>query len=213
MTQVAWSQAGTALTISATTTADVPLPATVVDGEWAFMLVSVICTPPVTITWPAGWTEIHQGTQGSDFVWGFARKKLSASDGGTSPTVTFSATVSGVARTGTVLNASSSASEWTFGQSNQGTSTSWDGTAFSSTRYDQLGVVLYALARGIATTPPTGWTEQFDSGGGGARVCFDTKQLQAPQSISTPSRVISSDDWATYTLVLSPEPSRIYVVG
>lgn len=211
MSQPTWGQAGAAATISAANSVSVALPATVADGELAFMMVSLIGATTTTITWPAGWTQIAQGTEGGvDFVYGFAWKRLSAADGGTSVTVNFSASVNGAARIGTVLGAHKRASPpWEFLQLNVGTSASWDGVAFTTHGGQRLGVVLYTMGRSVLTSPPANWTERIDSGGGGARTVMDTQALLNPQSVAAPQRVIASDNWATVTIAVLPPPKVV----
>lgn len=213
MTAPVYSQTGTNTQFAGVGSVNVALPATVADGEVAIMVVSCALSTTGTITWPAGWTEIGQGTQGGvDQYSGCAWKRLSASDGGTSPTVNFAANQNGAARVATFLQCKSSGTPYEGLAANQGTSASCDGSSLVTTGPDRLGVIVNTFARNVVTSPPSGWTEQIDSGGNGARITVDTKALPSAGTEAAGSTTITSDDWRTWTLALVPEPSRSIVL-
>lgn len=209
MAAPAFAQLGTSTGFSAASSVDVPLPTTVADGEVAFMVVGASDrSGSQTFSWPSGWAELSQQLQGAaNHYAGVAWKRLAASDGGTSPTVTFnSGTLTGVARVITFTGAKATGTPFEQYGANAGTSGSSTSVSMTTTEGNELGVILHCYGRNTASAAPTGWTERMDSGANIVRTCADTKTLAAPGTEAATSRTISSDDWITWTFALFSDP-------
>lgn len=203
-----FSQAATAASVVAVSSIAVPLPATVVDGELAIMVVSLAVAggPQCTITWPSGWTQIGQLQQGTEHTGGCAWKRLTAADGGTSPTVTFSNTQTGTVRVGTYLGVTPAINPpFYLPQDNQGTSASQDFDAYAFIG-NCCGVHVGTYARNVNPSPSTNYTERIDAGANGARITIEDRDLTG---LSSPegavSRAVTSDDWCTWSFALIPD--------
>lgn len=161
-----------------------------------------------TFSWPSGWAELSQQLQGAaNHYAGVAWKRLAASDGGTSPTVTFnSGTLTGVARVITFTGAKATGTPFEQYAANAGTSGSSTSTAMTTTEGNELGVILHCYGRNTVSSPPSGWSERMDSGANVVRTCADTKTLAAPGTEAATSRTIASDDWITWTFALLSDP-------
>lgn len=203
-----YSQTGAAASVVAVSSINVPLPATVADNELALMVVSLAVAggPQCTITWPSGWTQIGQLQQGTEHTGGCAWKRLTVADGGTSPTVTFSNSQTGVVRVGTYLGVTPSISPpFYLVQDNQGTSASqaFDAYAFIG---NCRGVHIGTYARNVNPSPSTNYTEQIDAGANGARITIEDRDLTGLSSPEAAvSRAVTSDDWCTWSFALIPD--------
>lgn len=193
---------------------DVPLPATVMDGEIAFMM-ALISNVNDTITWPDGWTQVGSvETQGSDFTNAVAWKRLIVGDGGTSPNVQFgsgNATGScrvhcftGVQRFGPPHEAHAVA---------KGTSTSMSTSAITTLGTDRLVAVLSGLDTTTARSSGyTGYTQQMTGNANNTRRYVDDQTIATAQTVAAQSCWSPADDWVTWTLSLLPQVSRARVV-
>jgi hypothetical protein len=205
MSAPAFGQLGTATSFSAVSSFNVSLPATVVNGEFAELIVGITddVSSNVSITWPAGWTERSQDRVGSAFFYaGCAYKRLSSSEGGTSVTVTLNGggTFSGHARIATSTGVRLTGAGFEGYGKKTGTTASLDSSAFTTTEGNELGVFLGCWGRNTVTSAPSGWTERMDSGGNVIRVIREDKVEASPTSEGVASVTIANDDWVSWTL-------------
>lgn len=205
-----FSQSNTAASFTAATSVSVTNPATVVEGEVAYLRV-LISSTNVTITWPSGWDEVGQGTEGASYTSGLAWKRLTAADGGVSYTVNFSASCTGTTRMATFVDAKRSGIPHESASKNQGTSTSMTSTAITTQGPNRLGVIFYTQDSTTVSAAPLGWNQIVTGTANGTRNYVDTKAIAAPTTEAAVTRSITSTSWMTYSLAVLPE-QRIFIV-
>lgn len=206
----AYSQSNTAASFTSATSVSVTNPATVADGEVSYLRV-LISSTNVTITWPAGWTEVSQGTQGASYTGGLAWKRMTAADGGASYTVNFSAACTGTSRMSTFTGCKLSGTPHEGAAMNQGTSVSMTSSAIVTQGPNRLGVVFYTQDSTTTSTVPGGWTQQVTGTASGTRNYVDLKAIAAAGTEAAVTRTITSTSWITFSLAVLPE-QRIFIV-
>lgn len=205
-----FSQSNTAASFTSATSVSVTNPATVVANEVSYLRV-LISSTNVTITWPSGWTEVSQGTEGASYTGGLAWKRLTAADGGASYTVSFSAACTGTSRMTTFVNAKYSGIPHESATKNQGTSVSMTSSAITTQGPDRLGVIFYTQDSTTTSTAPSGWTQQVTGTASGTRNYVDTKAIAAPTTEAAVTRTITSASWITFSLAVLPE-QRVFLL-
>jgi hypothetical protein len=170
-----------------------------------FLIAVVYAIPPaVTLTAPAGWTEVGTRTDfGSDYSKSmYIRRGLSSDTnftfGGTGITTIKGAICSytGVQTTGTALQAVD-----VFSSGLTGTSTSAQGNGVTTTNINRLLVYTEVNFTAVNATPPSGMTERVDTG----NIYFaDVDLPTAGASGAKTATLGSSAKWATRNIALKP---------
>ena len=211
MTTAPYSQAGASAPFSAATSVSVSNPTTVVDGELAIMHVA-ISDANTTITWPSGWTEIGQVTEGSSFTAGLAWKRLAASDGGGSQTVNFGASSTGAARIRTYTSAKLDGTPFESLVAAQGTGTSMTTGAITTSGPDRKLVAIYLQDSTGTSTTPSGWTNNLAGASNGTRQYTDSKDIASATVDPGATRTFTSAAWACWAWAILPKESRPSIV-
>jgi len=210
-----YAQAGTAASFAAAVDVTVALPATVVDGEIAICRVPISTLGSVT-SWPAGWSEMFNESQGTDFSFAAAWHRCVASDGGTSIVVPLTALPTGGARIVTYLGCALTGTPYEALATNKGTSTTASSTSMATLGRNRLGVLMTAYDRvGARTASPSGWTEDLSGAVNNTRTYHDSKVVPYATTEGVVSSTLTSDDWVTATFALLPQRFRssVFAVG
>lgn len=221
MTFPSYSQQGTSAQFTSVTSVAVDVPATLVDGEIAFLR-CLISTINETVSWPSGWTACDvsgnngQETQGIDFVSALAWRRMLASEGGSSYTINFSGPGStGVARTFTFIDCVEAGIPYEDIHVQKGTSTTPATAALTTYGRDRLGIMVTTYDRAtVRTANPSGsgWAEQITGGANNTRHYLDAKQIASPTTEGSVSSTITSDEWVVWNMaLLGPSRRRIII--
>lgn len=186
----------------------------IVSGHVAVWLIS--CSTDSTgldITWPAGWTEITDLEQTSDFHQFAAWRRCDGSENGTTATATLSAVGAGTSRMGYWSGCLASGVPVEGVAHDQGNTATASCPAITTSGADRKGLHLISARRTTATTPPTGWTEQIEIGANTAKVCFEDRDaaLATNATEAATTRALGGTaDWITTSLALRPTEVELH---
>lgn len=158
--------AGTGFTATNSTTIALPAGLKINDVVFAWLGNSLATTSKPVLTFPAGWNQILDAQQTSDFYFNVAWKRMETSLDLTSiPTVTFSENMTGVVRalaiSGVILG-DSIIDNYVSSQGTSNTDVSAYVSAITVSGLERLGLAFYGVRSGVLSVPPANWTENTD---------------------------------------------------